>query len=384
MTSASPPEGRARVLRWIGVGALVLLIAEIALLPFLVGIDAAVWHAILVGRRCGVDALVDRVVEMATRAAIVLLAAAALLSVRQRGVRATWPPLALCAVGLLTGKVLKNVFVRERPSMLPDVALGHSFPSGHVMNTTLAALAVVILAAGFRHPRRWQVAAVLLLLTIVAGRLLIAHHWLLDAVGAILAALALTGLALDVFRRRPLLAPALLALVLSAVLAVVVHVRSVAIRLPSPLMPVESHTLEVRPLASLGTAALGGTWEPPFDPHDRRAAWLVGTGTMQVIVPPSERPRAVHDARPLPSGAGAVIAIAGRPDIRERRCLAIRVSVNDRILAAFVPYVGWREYRLAVPAPALRPGENDVRIDVVDQHGTPTRFGVAYLRLDLD
>ncbi len=383
MTAPDVHEQRSRVLRWIGLGALVLLVAELVLLPALVGIDATVWHAILVGRRCGLDRSVDRVVELVTRAAIVLLAAAAVVSVRRRGLRATWPPLAVCAVGLLAGKVLKNAFARERPSMLPDVAIGHSFPSGHVMNTTLAALAVVILAAEFRHPRRWRVAAVLLLVLIVAGRVLIAHHWFLDAVGGILAAIALTGLGLEPFRRRPLLAPALLALVLGGVLAVVLNVRALAVRLPSPLMPRESHVIEVEPMAQLGTPALDGTWEAPFDRDDRQAAWLFGTGTVHVVVPPPAA-QGTDDRRPLRPGAAAVVAIAGRPDIRERRCLSLRVAVNDRLLDEFVPYVGWREYRLAVPPETLRGGANEVRIDVVDGSGAPWRFGVAYVRVDLD
>ena len=67
------------------------------------------------------------------------------------------------------------------------------------------------------HPARLAAA---LVATNFAGRLLLARHWLLDAVGGLLAALALTGLALPTFRRRPLFAPAALALTLAAVPAV--------------------------------------------------------------------------------------------------------------------------------------------------------------------
>src|SRR6202008_635638 len=122
------------------------------LMPRLVGLDGALWRAILYWRSCRTDRLIDHVVEATTFAAAGLLVAGVGTRVRQDGVRVVWPPLALCLLGLQTGKLLKNVFQRERPSMLPGAIPGHSFPSGHVMNTTLAAMAVMMLAAALRHP----------------------------------------------------------------------------------------------------------------------------------------------------------------------------------------------------------------------------------------
>src|ERR1041384_3180520 len=49
---------------------------------------------------------------------------------------------------------------RAPPSMPSGHFTGHSFPSGHVMNTALAAIAIVVLAAAFRHRRRWWAVAV--------------------------------------------------------------------------------------------------------------------------------------------------------------------------------------------------------------------------------
>jgi len=176
-------------LRTIGLFALVALACELLLLPRLVGLDGALWRAILYWRSCRTDRLVDHVVHVTTFGAAALLAVAALLRLRREGVRrgvsVVWPPLVLCLLGLHVGKLLKNVFQRERPSMLPGAIPGHSFPSGHVMNTTLAAVAVVILAATFRHPRRWGGLALLTMATIFLGRLMLAHHWFLDAVGGL-------------------------------------------------------------------------------------------------------------------------------------------------------------------------------------------------------
>ena len=113
-------------------------------------------------------------------------------------------------------------------------------------------------------------------------------------------------------------------------------------------------------------------------------AWLKGAGTAAIDVPATVARRDRTDARPVPTGWQALLAIAGRPDITERRCLTMRVSVNGRELAPFVPFVGWREYRLLLPDGTLHPGANDVRIDVTDAAGEPWRFAIAYLRVDLD
>ncbi len=384
---AAPPPPRSatpRVLRWIGGGALALLVLELLLLPRLVGIDAAVWRAVLLCRACGTDRLVDRTVEVVTRITILLLIAATVSSVRRVGARATWPPLAVCAVGLLAGKVLKNAFARERPSILPGVAIGHSFPSGHVMNTALAALAVAVLAASSRRPRGWWVAAATLLALIASGRVLQGHHWFLDALGGALAATALMGLCLAPFRRRPFLAPTLLALALAAVLTIDLHVRALAVQLPSPLMPRERTMVELRPAELLGSAALAGTWiAPAASGRERPFTWLEGRGVVRFEVPADRTPQP-RDPRPLPRGAEAMIGIGGRPDITSRRCLSMRVSVDDRVLASFVPYVGWREYRFAVPRGTLRNGANALTIEVRDDRGGAWRFGVAYVRIDLD
>ena len=383
----------------IGVTALVALAAELLLLPRLVPLDAAVWRAILLWRGCGFDRAVDLAVEATTRGMIILLAAATVLALRSAGVRATWPPLAVCAVGLHAGKVLKNVFVRERPSMLPEIALGHSFPSAHVMNAGLAALVVIVLAAGFRHPRRWWAAATVCVVIIFAGRLLVARHWFLDAVGGGLAAVALIGLCLPRFRRRPLLAPAALAGALTVVLAVVVHDRALGIHLPSPLITRGSATVEVGMGESWATPLLQGGWEEPTEGFGGGVlAWLRGTATVTVVLPAdgswlaavaalpaaATRETAPPDAPPAAADRRAVLAIAGRPDIAVRRCARVRLAVNGRELPSFVPFEGWRQYRLPLPPGTLRPGPNEVRIAVADEDDAPLRFALAYVRIDPD
>src|SRR6185369_9935790 len=92
---------------------------------------------------------------------------------------------------------------------------------------------------------------------------------------------------------------------------------------------------------------------------------------------------AANDARRFPGGAAASLAFGGREDLRQRRCLSARVTLNGRELARFVPFVGWREYRLLVPPGWLRSGANEIRFEVTDAAGEPWPYAMAYVRLEL-
>jgi len=371
------PRPRLRP-RTIGTVALAVLACEVLVLPHLVALDARVWRALL--RVAGMDRVVDVVVTWTTLGGGVLLAVAAVVAARRDGLGAVWPPLAVCLLGLQLGKLLKNVFLRERPSMLPGIILGHSFPSGHVMNTTLAALAVVVLSAGFRHPARWRAAAGVMVGTVLLGRLLLAHHWLSDAIAGLLAALALSGLALPAVRHRPVVAPVLLGILFLVPLASVTHHRRLAIRLPSPLSAAGGN--EVVIADALGTAALQGDWDPaPTRFRRGRSVWMRGHGAVTIeTTRRATGAEAAARAEPLP-GAQATLAFAGLPDMHERRSLTMHVTVNGRAIATFVPFFGWREYRLLVPADVLSPGQNEIRLDLTDDRGEPWRFALVYVRL---
>lgn len=363
-------------LRSLGLAALVALAGELTLFPKLIPLDAAVWYTLLFWRGCRTDEAVEAAVSGATRGTIALLGVATLLALRRDGFRATWPPLAVCAVGLHVGKAIKNVFTRERPSSLPDLALGYSFPSAHVMNTALAGMAVIVLAAGFRHPRRWWAMSAVLVAVIFSGRLLFARHWLLDAVGGLLAALALTGLALPWFRRRPLLAPAGLAVTLTLLLLAVLHRPDLRIRLPSPLSGPGPGTITIDLGARESAPFLRGGWAasaPGEETPGGSQVWLTGPGMVNVQLPGGS----------LDPLRGAVLTLTGRPDSTDRRCIRVRLAVNDEALPVFVPFRGWREYRLSVPPGRLRSGANEVRIEVADDRGQPSRFALGYLRLEI-
>lgn len=383
-----------RPLRIVGVVALVLLAAEVLFLGALLPIDQAIWLRALLVRGCTTDRTVDQVVGGAVVAMGVLTGAVVLLHALRRGWAATWPFIALFAVGAFANDVLKNVLSRERPSNLPGVAAGHGFPSGHVMNTVLAMIIVLGAAASLRRPWLWRVLAVTLAGIMAAGRVLYGAHWFLDVVGAVLMALALAGLGLPAFRRRPLVAPVALAVVLAMIVGVRALVPGVVVRLPSPLTGAGEEFLDVE-LGALGTSSnlsgnwLGGVHEDPAGD----LAWLRGVGGVSVFettwAEAAERAEAGDERALLPpsvapeEGPGELLVMVARPDTEVATCRRVRVAVNGHIVTGFVPFVGWREYRIPLPRGTYRRGFNELQVAVRALDGTPQRLAVSRFRLRL-
>lgn len=348
----------------LGGAAALAFVALVLALPHLVWIDDRVWSIVLVWRGCGTDRLVERSVDVATWMLALLFLVTLVAAVRGGDGRRAWAALTVAGLGLLANGVMKELFARERPSNLPDVVIGHSFPSGHVMNSALAGILIVVLARRLPHGRRLVVPGVALALLTSSGRVLFAHHWMLDAVGAVLAAVALAALAFAAFERRPLLAPSLAAL---ACLAVLVLATRVSIALPSPLTAGGADVIEVDVGSPEAASALTGAWESPIVEHPGGSlAWLTGAGTVTVTLPPT----------PAGEGLGTLV-IAGRPDAAEVGCRHVTVSLDDRRVASFVPFRGWREYRLS--AAVVRSGANRVVLETALADGRPARFAVAYV-----
>jgi hypothetical protein len=139
---------------------------------------------------------------------------------------------------------------------------------------------------------------------------------------------------------------------------------------------------------ALGTPTLQGEWEPTPG-HFRRGQylWMRGTGIVALDVPTLDGLRKADAPQSVPPGSQASLAFAGIPDMRqrrERRHLSMAVSVNGHAIASFVPFYGWREYRLLLPPGTVHAGRNEVRLDVTDATGAPWRFALVYVRLDLD
>jgi membrane-associated phospholipid phosphatase len=368
--SAPPPhpgDALEHRLARIGSAALVAFVALVLALRWIIPIEDAVWRAILLARGCGSDALVERAVDLATPAAAIVVTITLLRLVSRVGIRGVWPLLAVIAVGALANTVLKEVLTRERPSMLPGVAIGHGFPSGHVMNTAIAALVVVVASARLPHARWWRAAGLVLLAVVVAARVLAARHWPADALGALLAALAFVGLALPVFRARPRAAPLALAVVLAVSFAADRLLGASAWTLPSPLDPGSPLVaFDARDGATRAVLSGGfGAWKPDGKPLPSVA--LHGAGVV-TLAPDG----AARDDVP------ATLAVAVLP--ARDRCTRVTVRVNGRQAGAFVPYIGWREYRLPLGATTLA-AATDVEIAATHADGAPAPLSVAYVRV---
>lgn len=341
----------------VGGVALVGLIGLVASLGHWVPFDDAVWRVVLHARGCATDGRVDRVVDLATHLLTVLFIAAAAVHAYRRGARAAWPWVAISVLGLLTSKTLKHVFTRERPSALPDVAPGFSFPSAHVMNSLVALIAVMALTR-FMRGRGWsRAAAVGLTATVIVGRVLLGRHWATDVLGGTLAALALVGLVVPAIRRRPLVGPLVYTIALAVGFVVDRGLGSVGVHLPTPLVGTRVALLDV---------------DVPARDRDRsvgRVAWVAGATTIPIDVPAD-----VDVARPLQ------LAIGGRSERALASCLSLAFAVNGTEVGRFVAFRGWREYRVLVPPGTLRVGANAVTLSAETGDG-PVPWALVYVRL---
>jgi membrane-associated phospholipid phosphatase len=346
--------------------ALAGLIALVASLDRLVRVDDRVWRAVLLMRGCGTDELIDRVVDGATAALTVLLVLVALLNVRMHGVRSILPWVSTCVLGLCASKTLKHLLTRERPSSLPDLAMGYSFPSAHVMNSVTAMVAIVALTRGFRRRPLWNGVAGVLTVIILVGRVLLGRHWISDAIGGVLAALVLVGFAVPPFTRRPVIAPVLLGLFLAGAFVLDNRLGDAGYRLPASLVGRGLALVDVDVGAALRSELVGAWKEAVEERSVGSLVWLEGSGTIPIEIPDVRR--------------SLLLAFGGRTERVQPACMTLDVAVNGRTIAHFVPISGWREYRLPIEPGLARAGRNEVSLSAATRDG-PARFAVTYVRI---
>jgi undecaprenyl-diphosphatase len=132
---------------------------------------------------------------------------------RGLGTRALWAAITVL-IGWGLGNVVKQVVGRARPVVenAVDHAPGYSFPSGHATNTTVAAIALVVLLWPLLRRRGRVVAtslAVVVTLLVGLDRVMLGVHYPSDVLGGYLlgGAVAL-GSALGYLERGPAAPPA--------------------------------------------------------------------------------------------------------------------------------------------------------------------------------
>jgi undecaprenyl-diphosphatase len=361
-------EGQTGRLTMLGLAATAAFAGLVVMLDHAVALDDWVWRRVLLARGCAADAITDDVVDGATNALIVLLALATVLHVRARGWRSAWPWIGGCGLALVASKTLKHVLTRERPSMLPDAALGFSFPSAHALNGVAAAIAIVALAAGFRRRNAWWAAVVLPTAVVTVGRVALGRHWTSDVVGGVLAAVALMGILVPRIRQRPVLAPVASALALGLLLLADHRLGDAGVELPAPLVGASDAFVEVD--VGVGGAGFSGAWreEERQRPADT-FRWLEDRGAVALDV-----------SRDVAGEAAPRLAFGARTEKPRPACMSVAVELNGRAIGAFVPFDGWREYRLPIPVGLLREGRNEVAVSVAAANA-PARLALSYLRI---
>lgn len=113
--------------------------------------------------------------------------------------------------GTLLIILLKTVFHRQRPIFENSLITltGYSFPSGHVMGSTLLCGSIAFIVASSSKTWRWRVLSILsafhFVLLIAFTRIYLGVHYLSDVLGAMAAGIAWLALCLtaaETFRRR--------------------------------------------------------------------------------------------------------------------------------------------------------------------------------------
>lgn len=119
----------------------------------------------------------------------------------RRSYHAAWLTLGAVGGGVLVSTLLKNVFDRPRPDLVPHEAIVHtaSFPSGHSMMAAVTYLTLAALLAQLHSRRRIKayLLFVALLLTVLVGvsRVYLGVHWPSDVLAGWTAGAAWAALA---------------------------------------------------------------------------------------------------------------------------------------------------------------------------------------------
>ncbi len=336
---------------------LTLALIEIGGLAWLVRLDVATQQWLLAQRSCALDYAMFVLQDRAFTALLVLGGVALFWLCRGRRWREAGHLVLVVLVGSFLCELLKTGIERVRPSALPTLTTGNSFPSGHVTTACLIAGAI-----GFAlwHARRsaFSRVAVCGLLSLLVGivswqRLYFGHHWLTDIVGSLLLSGAWLSFALSHARWFAVTRPALCvaAALLTSYLALYYY-PGLRVALPT------AHLLDAAPVFAV-----------TFGPQKQHSLFQEGWGAdaqegvgavtwiareeagLEVFLPHVGTYRLDLTLRPLlPAPAFA--------------CFPLDVTLNHNHLASLLLYRGWRQYTLSLDAQWVTAGKNTLAFRV--------------------
>jgi undecaprenyl-diphosphatase len=341
---------------------LVLACGEVLALSALVPLDDAVYNWIEGHRSCTVNHL------FLSEWPLVSLIVLAILTLVWLCHQQRWTEgahgVAVIILGSFLVELLKTAFERARPSTLPPLFTGNSFPSGH----TVGALLLAGMLGYFLLQQRitvWKkgIGVVVLLVcvgTVMWQRLYLMHHWLSDILGSILLTSAWLCFALvrptgrSVFRH---FAPACVWFLVWY--PIFYYFPTTRVILPSVM------TSAREPLFSLAfgdvnsTVVFQGAWgEQGHEPAGPITWMRYGEASLDVQ---------------LPDRQAYVVQFAVRPSIvpKGNGCFPLEISMNQQLVQRFLLQRGWRQYELRLDPSLIQVGLNTLTFRT-EAHASPT------------
>ncbi|MBI3799645.1 MAG: phosphatase PAP2 family protein [Deltaproteobacteria bacterium] len=337
----------------LGLLFLGLAVAEVCFLSSLASLDAAFAGWVETHRSCELDYVITRS-QTWPLPVLVALGMLFLLWLGTQGRWAeAWHALLVVILGGFLSELLKTGFERARPSVLPPLLVGNSFPSGHAAGALLIAGTLSFLLVRQRWTAWVKIGGTFLLAGLVSvtiwQRLYLGHHWLSDILGSFLLVSAWLCFVLP----RPACLQVSRGLVfacavLLAAYQVFYFVPLTRFTLPSVITSTEEPVFtlsfgEVESQSALQGAWGDLDWEPagPF-------TWM-------------ERGEASITVR-LPEHQAYTLKLAVRPFLPSKgfACFPFEVRVNQQYAKRLLLYRGWREYALRLDPHWLVPGPNAI------------------------
>jgi membrane-associated phospholipid phosphatase len=346
--------------------ALVLL-AALAAVPLLGTVDARLDTMLDTWRTCRGEAVATLVSDLVGPIGVVVLVSVALRALWSGRLRPVdvLRTLAVLGIGVVLVGELKEFLRRPRPGAEILGPTGASFPSGHVGNTVLVGMAVLVLWYGGMPRRRGWLLLAVVTTAVAAARMYGRRHWPSDVVGTAALAVGYGCLVmLHPDRRWRLRFTAAALVTLGAVNMASRHGITIAI----PAGTVASRRAPVTQIDfdwAYRTGLLRGSWSPDEADRQHHGVWLltptgeVGLGRVDAAV--SELRLVL---RPRNDGGG-----------EGRTCRRLRVRLNDRMLGERLLRPGWQSHVFSTAASDIRPDANVVIVEVYGERSGAGRAG---------
>jgi undecaprenyl-diphosphatase len=353
---------------------LVLACGEVLALSTFVPLDAAAYNWIEAHRSCTVTHLFH------SEWPLLSLVTLGVLTLVWLGYQQRWTEgasgVTVILLGSLLAELLKTVFERARPSTLPPLFTGNSFPSGHTVGAFLLAgtLGFFLLQQRTAAWKKGIGASVLLVCvaTVIWQRLYLAHHWVSDILGSLLLASAWLCFALmhpPGWRLVRHLAPMCVGLVLAYPLFY--YFPTTRVVLPSVMTSTRKPVLSL----SFGDMDLPSHFQGAWGAQSQEPAgsimWMhYGEASLKVE---------------LPARQAYVMQFAVRPSIEHQSdgCFPLEISMNHYPVQRLLLSRGWRQYEVTLDPALLNTGLNTLTFRTWDNPSPTSSPAVAFRQLSL-